>query len=128
MLESHVSKDLKGSCRNLYMRGPLVENVSQTMDSDVVNYLKRQLLLMTAFVTLSFGPFVLGNLHFFELTQVKERSLKMLRSCGSPDRSSGPQPSETNEEPGARAWEPWRGWGMFGVGFRKMLQHKLEHR
>lgn len=33
------------------------------------------------------------------LGEVKERSLKMLRSCGSPDRSSGPQPSETNEEP-----------------------------
>ena len=34
-------KDLKGSCWNLYMRGPVVENVSQTVESDVVNYLKR---------------------------------------------------------------------------------------
>ena len=119
MLESHVSKDLKGSCRNLYMRGPMVENVSQTMDSDVVNYLKRQLLLMTAFVTLSFGPFVLGNLHFFELNQVKERSLKMLRSCGSPDRSSGPQPSETNEEPEQELGSPGGVGGCFGLDFEK---------
>ena len=39
-------KDLKGSCRNLYMRGPVVENVSQTMESDMVNYLKPQRDLM----------------------------------------------------------------------------------
>ena len=36
-----MSKDLKGSCRNLYMRGHMVENVTQTMESDTVNYLKR---------------------------------------------------------------------------------------
>jgi hypothetical protein len=30
-----------GLCRNLYMRGPMVENMSQTMESNVVNYLKR---------------------------------------------------------------------------------------
>ena len=36
-----MRKDLKGSCRNLYMRGPMVENVSQTMESDIANYLKR---------------------------------------------------------------------------------------
>ena len=35
------SKDLKGSCRDLYMRGHMVENLAQTMESDIVNYLKR---------------------------------------------------------------------------------------
>ena len=34
------SKDLKGSCRNLCMRGPIVENVLQTMESNIVNYFK----------------------------------------------------------------------------------------
>ena len=43
----HMSKDLKGSHGNLYMRGPMVENVSQTMESDnMVNSLKRQHGLM----------------------------------------------------------------------------------
>ena len=28
-------------CRNLYMTGHMVENAAQTMDSDMVNYLKR---------------------------------------------------------------------------------------
>ena len=37
----HLSEDLKGSCRNLYMRGHRVENVAQTMERDMVNYLKR---------------------------------------------------------------------------------------
>ena len=74
---------------------------------------------MSAFVTLSFGPFVLGNLHFFELNQVKERSLKMLRSCGSPDRSSGPQPSETNEEPEQELGSPGGVGGCFGLDFEK---------
>ena len=41
-----LSKGLKGSCRNLCMRGHMVENVAQTMESDVVNYLKRQCDLM----------------------------------------------------------------------------------
>ena len=36
-----MSKDLKGSCRNLVLRGPMMENVAQTMESDMVNYLKR---------------------------------------------------------------------------------------
>ena len=36
-----LSKDLKGSCRNLYMRGHMVENVAQTIETDMVNYLKR---------------------------------------------------------------------------------------
>ena len=48
--ESHhhheVSKDLKGSCRTPYMRGPVVENASQTMESDMVNYFKRYRDLM----------------------------------------------------------------------------------
>ena len=35
-----MGKDLKGSCTNLSMRGPMVENVSQSMESDMVN-LKR---------------------------------------------------------------------------------------
>ena len=34
--DNHMSKDLKGSCRNLYMRGPMVENVLQTMEIDMV--------------------------------------------------------------------------------------------
>ena len=37
----YMSKDLKGSCRNLYMRGHMVENAAQTMESDMANYLKR---------------------------------------------------------------------------------------
>ena len=41
-----MSKDLKGSCRNLYMRGHTVENVAQTMESDMVKYLKRKRNLM----------------------------------------------------------------------------------
>ena len=36
-----MSKDTKGSCRSLYMRGH-GENVTQTMETDVVNYFKRQ--------------------------------------------------------------------------------------
>ena len=35
--DNHMSKDLKGSCRNLYMRGPMAEDMSQTMESDMVN-------------------------------------------------------------------------------------------
>ena len=34
-LYRYMSKDLKGSCRNLYMRGHMMENVAQTMESDM---------------------------------------------------------------------------------------------
>jgi hypothetical protein len=37
--QNNICKDQKGSGRNLYMRGPLAENVSQTMESDMVNCL-----------------------------------------------------------------------------------------
>jgi phosphoribosylformylglycinamidine (FGAM) synthase PurS component len=39
--DDDMSKDLKGLCRNLVLRGPMMENVAQTMDSEMVNYLKR---------------------------------------------------------------------------------------
>ena len=39
--DDDMSKDLKGLCRNLVLRGPMMENVAQTMESDMVNYLKR---------------------------------------------------------------------------------------
>ena len=42
----YMSKDRKGSCRNLYMRGHMVNNVAQTMERDMVNYLKRKRDLM----------------------------------------------------------------------------------
>ena len=41
-----MGKSPNGSCRNLYMRGPAVEHVSQTMKSNMVNYSKRERELM----------------------------------------------------------------------------------
>ena len=37
-------KNLKGWCRNLYLRGHLLKNVAETMESDIVNYLKRNVV------------------------------------------------------------------------------------
>ena len=44
--EHHLSTDLQGSCSNLYMRVPMVEHVSQTIERDMVNCLKQQRNLM----------------------------------------------------------------------------------
>ena len=41
-----MSKDLTGSRTYLYVRGHMVENAAKTMESDMVNYLKRQCDLM----------------------------------------------------------------------------------
>ena len=36
-----MRNNLKGWCRNLYLRGHMLKNVAETMESDIVNYLKR---------------------------------------------------------------------------------------